>query len=72
MTEFKDMTLEEKRVYAAEQVAYWRNIQRDLDRHETALTSEEKTALEARIATEAQKIEVVVKEAEPIDIKEVK
>ena len=72
MTEFKDMTLEEKRVYAAEQVAYWRAIQRDLDRHETALTSEEKTAIDARITTEAAKLEVVVKDAEPIKDVEVK
>lgn len=62
MAEFKDMTLEEKRVYAAEQVAYWRAIQRDLDRHETALTSEEKTALEARIADSADKVVPIIKD----------
>jgi len=62
MAEFKDMPLAEKRVYAAEQVAYWRNIQRDLDRHETALTSEEKTALEARIADSADKVVPIIKD----------
>ena len=60
--EFKDMTLEGKRVYAAEQVAYWRAIQRDLDRHETALTVEEKTALEARIADSADKVVPIIKD----------
>ena len=62
MAEFKDMTLQEKKVYAAEQVAYWRAIQRDLDRHETALTSEEKTALEARIAQDADKVVPIIKD----------
>ena len=60
MAEFKDLTLEEKRTYAAEQVAYWRAIQRDLDRHAAALTVEEKTAIEGRLVDAAKEMKVVV------------
>ena len=48
-TDFNTLDPEQKRSYAAEQVAFWRAIQRDLDRIETALTDSEKTALKARV-----------------------
>jgi len=60
MADFADLTLEEKRAYAAEQVAYWRAIQRDLDRHASALTVEEKTAIEGRLVDAAKEMKVVV------------
>ena len=50
MTDFNKLTAEEKLACAADWIAFWRTIQRDLSRIEIAETPEEKTAVDAKIA----------------------
>jgi hypothetical protein len=51
MKEFQQLPPDKQRAYATEQVAFWRAIQRNLDRIDTAETAEEKAAITAKIAT---------------------
>jgi hypothetical protein len=50
MKEFQQLPVEKQRAYAADQVAFWRAIQRNLDRIDTAETPEEKAAITSKIA----------------------
>lgn len=63
---FADLPFDDKLEYVRAQIEYWRSMQKSLYRRRDALTDGEKTAIDAKITTEATKLEVVVKDAEPI------
>jgi predicted transcriptional regulator of viral defense system len=69
MTEFKKLETHEARLaYAAEQVGFWRGIQRNLYRIDQAETREEKVAIADKIATaDAVKPEMPIGVADLVD-----